>query len=193
MINLAGHKDPDPICEEELFIAGIAPVRQECFPTNREVKTRVTGQLGGITFHRAWYYWVADGDVPLDVAHKMYAQEPYGKRDVRVAGHCGCPPPEEWAEHRDANGKRVILLSPGDRDLVTQFYAGTLAPFMNDVILKMCTENTCVTTKEERDKLSVSAFVTTYHIDSQAGLKVFADAMRERLTQTDSLGWSRGD
>lgn len=43
-------------------------------------------------FVRRWSYWSVTGYVPLDTAVKMY-RDPIGKRDVRVAGHCGCPPP----------------------------------------------------------------------------------------------------
>lgn len=59
-----------------------------------EVKTSITGFLYGWKFERAWYYWTATGPgIPPDAAMKLH--ETHGK-DVRVAGHCGCPSPLEW-------------------------------------------------------------------------------------------------
>ena len=46
------------------------------------------------TFVRAWYYWVATGPIPLSVARLLY-NNPVGKKNIRVAGHCGCPPPDK--------------------------------------------------------------------------------------------------
>jgi hypothetical protein len=50
-------------------------------------------------FCRAWYYWVVIGLVPLYVANELY-ENPIGKKDVRVSGHCGCPSPIEWIKNR---------------------------------------------------------------------------------------------
>jgi len=55
------------------------------------------GELGPFKFERRWYCWTITGPVPLAAAREMYA-DPVGRRDVRVAGHRGCPPPEEWVE-----------------------------------------------------------------------------------------------
>lgn len=180
MINLAGHKDADPIVEEELFIAGVEIVRGS-EPQTGEVRTRISGRLGEITFKRAWYYWMVDGDVPIEVARKIYAQKPYGKQDVRIEGHCGCPAPEDpWVEYRDASGKRVAVLSADDRRLFGRCDAGELDVHLTKIITELRQNTIYVDTKEERTSLATSAFVTSYHIDSQAGLKVFVDAMGGR-------------
>ena len=50
-------------------------------------------------------------------------------------------------------------------------------PYLHEVIGKMLGEITFVDTKEEQIRLSTETVVTSYHIDSQAGLKVFVDAM----------------
>lgn len=137
MINLAGHEDADPIVEEELFIAGVEIVRSS-EPQTGEVRTRISGRLGEITFKRAWYYWMVDGDVPIGVARKIYAQKPYGARDVRVAGHCGCPAPEDpWIEYQEASGKRVVILSDDDRRLFGRYDAGKLDASLTRVIKEL--------------------------------------------------------
>jgi len=125
MENLAGNADCDVQIERELIRCGIEVIRGE--KTNREVSSSIIGKLGEFEFVRAWYYWTVRGNVPLEVARELYA-DPVGKTDVRVAGHCGCPPPEEWA-------MRI----------------------------------------NEREE---AKFVTNYHIDSEVGLRLFADTLK---------------
>lgn len=100
MINLAGVQNCDETIKQELRSAGIDLVFHEK-RTNNEVPYSVTGELkcGRFVFTRAWYYWVVQGKVPLDTARLMYADE--SRKDVRVAGDCGSPPPDEWAEPSD--------------------------------------------------------------------------------------------
>jgi len=125
MRNLAGDERADSSIHDELEAAGIP-----CAPIDStfrgEVPATVEGRLGAFTFHRLWYYWSVRGPMPLDAARRLYA-DPVGSTTVRVAGHCGCPPPDEWAD---------------------------------------------------------GGFVHSYHIDSAAGLRLFADAVR-------SLGHAR--
>jgi len=35
--------------------------------------------------------------MPLGAAEELY-EDPVGHRDVRVVGHCACPPPKDWVE-----------------------------------------------------------------------------------------------
>lgn len=78
---------------DELELLGI-----EVLSTETSVETRGPhGRLGPFTFARLWYYWHVSGPVPLPVAIELY-EHPVGRQDVRVAGHCGRPPPQEWAE-----------------------------------------------------------------------------------------------
>lgn len=124
MPNLA-RRDPDPRVDErikiELTRARIDLRELDHDERKRsEVPATIGGRIGAFTLQRAWMYWVVKGPMPLDAARALYA-DPIGADDVRVAGHCGCPPPDEWA--RDG-------------------------------------------------------FVDSYHIDSVAGLRLFADAVR---------------
>ena len=119
MKNLAGIQECDTEIRKELTEAGIRTVDTKKGDT--EVPYSVVGQLSYFTFRRSWRYWMVDGNVPLEIAKEMYAIE-VGKKDVRVVGHCGCPPPEEWA---------------------------------------------------------INGYVGSYHIDSQDGLKLFADTIKK--------------
>ena len=105
MRNLAGNKDCDSFIVAELREAGIEIVQGE--RSTNEVPASVTGRLNGLTFTRGWYYWRVAGKVPIDIARELY-QNPIGKTDVRVAGHCGCPPPDEWVNWYWADGREVL-------------------------------------------------------------------------------------
>lgn len=101
-------EENDKVLEAELTAAGIpwsmnipdgnTKHLQELFLKNSgEVKTHGVGWLlnGRWQFRRLWCYWAAEGEggLPIEVAEKLH--ETYGK-EVRVAGHCGCPHPREW-------------------------------------------------------------------------------------------------
>lgn len=135
MRNLAGCKDADTVIAEELRRCRIEPRPLDDDERHGEVPATIGGRLGALTFRRAWYYWMVHGDVPLAIAERLYA-DPIGRADIRVAGHCGCPPPSEWA---------------------------------------------------------VAGYVSTYHIDSEAGLRIFADAVRDAATPAEerrpASGW----
>lgn len=92
--NMAGHEDPDAILIAELEAAGICHYSAEWLRKDKsEVKAGVRGMLdpSGWGFHRAWYYWVADGPgIPPEDAQKLYDE--FGA-EVRIQGHCGCPGP----------------------------------------------------------------------------------------------------
>lgn len=154
MRNLAGDRDCDVKIRGELQHAGIEIVELGK-PQNREVPASVDGKLGEFSFHRAWYYWIFHGAVTLEVAKELYA-DPVGKEGVRVAGHCGCPPPEEWAFPMDD-----VLIPQLKRLGKMDITFGDLA--------KLCNEGV----------IEGRRFVTTYHIDTEEGLRLFADTLKK--------------
>ena len=107
MKNLAGETRADLEILKELDEAGIEIVESE--RSRGEVPHTLTGKLADWGFSRAWYYWIAKASeekgLPLDVATELHERKypisgerqpkTYG-RVIRVAGHCGCPPPAEW-------------------------------------------------------------------------------------------------
>jgi hypothetical protein len=92
MKNLSGTRD-SKAARLELELASI-PVFE--IPAEvGECKISIVGVLEGWLFTRAWRYWIAQGHpgLPLEsarVLHKLCGT------DVRVTGHCGCPPPDTW-------------------------------------------------------------------------------------------------
>ena len=116
--NLAGIQDCDKLIEKELIEARIPirsgyknwkyikPKRTEngcrilnnwydgrIFHCKSEVYFHIMGKLDEFTFTRAWYYYMVDGSVPIEIAKKIY-ENPIGKKDVRAYGHCGCIEPK---------------------------------------------------------------------------------------------------
>ncbi|MBI2065007.1 MAG: hypothetical protein HYT62_03085 [Candidatus Yanofskybacteria bacterium] len=161
MENLAGRRDCDKSIERELNRCGIELVRLPSV-LHSEVPASITGKLGQFQFHRAWYYWIVRGNMPLPVAQELY-DDPVGKTDIRVAGHCGCPPPIEWATYIDAEGRILCPISEkpqGDSELARSILARTDIRFVKD------------------PSSEGEGFVQSYHIDSELGLKIFADTLK---------------
>lgn len=163
MRNLAGVDDSDIWCAAELTAAGV-PI--EVVERYGEPDTRVIGRLGGIEFRRAWVYWIVKGLVPLDVAKRLY-EDPVGRKAVRVAGHCGCPPPEDpWITYRAPDGQKVIVDPDGSQEA------------MIDRWIERGALPASVKPRFAKSADGLTAYVESYHIDSAEGLRLFADAVR---------------
>lgn len=95
------------------------------YRSKSEVPYHIIGNIGDgkFIFKRAWYYWMISGNVPLKIAKKLY-ENPIGKRDVRVYGHCGCPPPKKWTTR--INGKRCVTSYHIDSQLGLNLFAETV-------------------------------------------------------------------
>ena len=166
MQNLAGVKKCDSLIQEELRQAGIPVVSED--RTKCEVPATIAGQLGNFSFVRAWYYWVVVGDVPLKVAEKLY-DDPVGKKDVRVVGHCACPPPERWADWYDHEGRRLI---PADQQ-------AKLEKLAKDALVSE-EEIASFHFADPKDFPALGmGYITSYHIDSQEGLNLFVKVITE--------------
>lgn len=169
MINLAGKKDCDFYIKVELTRCGIPIEDSPRSSAISEVPYSLQGKIktnnGDLVFTRAWRYWVVKGEVPLDVANKLYADS--ASDDIRVDGHCGNVPPEDpWIKRIDKEGRQLVL----DEDLSQRkaFKEFNLDPskyhFINN--------------KDNLDLYTHRAFIETYHIDSEMGLRVFADTIK---------------
>lgn len=176
MRNLAGHDNADRYVALELHEAGLE-IRVD--PEQQgEVPTVLYGHLPGFTFTRAWYYWIAKGEVPLETARRLY-DHPVGRKRVRVAGHCGCPAPEDpWVTHIAEDGRHVKVLGDHDREAFEKYERGELSELMAEHVERIRECNIFVDTPEERDALAVRAFVDSYHIDTQEGLNLFVEEVR---------------
>lgn len=172
MINLAGVPDCDTTIATELHRARIDIVHHDSVAAS-EVTYRITGKLGRFTFERAWRYWIVTGEVPLDVAVRLY-EDPVGATDIRIAGHADCQPPESpWVRYIGKSGKRLRPLTckgaPANRP-------ADLDAFMAKVYENYDSQTEHVDSPETE---AVKAYVPYYHIDTEVGLRVFADAVRD--------------
>lgn len=155
-----------PINVENLF--------RRCGLEPRNVNGRPFARLGDFEFTHQNYYTVVDGKVPLAVAEELYSTL-VGKQDIRVAGHCGCPPPKEWLTRFDPNGKIAINNTESDKvraaiaskSGVAEIYEAALA------------DGKYVLTDSEEQYNSYPAFITTYHIDSELGLYIFIQTLKQ--------------
>ena len=173
MKNLAGVKDCDVYIREELTKARINVV--PCELTHSEVPYRLIGKLGEFEFWRAWYYWVVTGPMPLELAKELY-EDPVGKVDIRVDGHCGCPPPEDpWLKYIDADGFKLVRES--ERKEFEEAFEGRLPEILSTQKIRFSDDRA-------RDG---KAFVECYHIDTMAGLRLFADTIHNRLIGSEEL------
>lgn len=170
MKNLAGNKDCDKYIRDELERAGITVVDADNHGS--EVQYSIGGELEKIKFRRAWYYWVATGPVPLEIAKEMY-DHPEGKRTVRVRGDCTCPSPEhpriDWL---DDEGKEIITYSQLEKEkcpkeMIDRFIADPKYHVVGSMMVMR--------------KIG-KQYVTMYHIDDQAGLLLFALMVSGRIS-----------
>jgi len=154
MINLAGVKTCDQDIFKEMREAGIEPV--EVGKRDRsEVPSDYIGKYNNFIFKRAWYYWMVSGNMPLQHAKDMY--EKHKDLQIRVAGHCGNPPPEEWCEPK--------YLREKCQPIIDRVYAKELTWQEADVL--------CREIRKQGDQ-----FVTYYHIDTQNGLNKFVEIIK---------------
>lgn len=85
---------------EELKSAGI-PVMYLPSYMNTEVKTRYIGVLNGFIFIRGWRYWQCNGNMPLEIAEKLYTA--CHDMKIRACGHAGNPSPKTMHVQIDGN------------------------------------------------------------------------------------------
>ena len=180
MRNLAGEKEADKYIKQELEEAGIRVLQGP--KRGGEVPCSLTGKLRGWNLGRAWSYWVVNAPygqgMPLDIATSLHFREyalegdnqpkTYGQV-VRVAGHCGCPEPKEWADIFDIGGIPLVVDPGGNQEQKFQgcLIRGEIKP--NYEVPHFV---------RSLDNMVVRAFVSGYHIDTQEGLNEFARVVR---------------
>lgn len=169
MRNLAGNPSCDQYIAKELTRARIQLVTHTHEEhSSHEVPWSITGKLGPFIFTRAWRYWIVEGLVPLAVAQELYG-DPVGVTDIRVAGHCGCPSPEEYDNLYTADGHRVIEASERPK----------LEAFMKEVESALSPLPYPFVYSDDPRASTAQLFVDRYHIDSEIGLRIFADTLRK--------------
>lgn len=174
MENLAGlsHARVDEAVGRELkrsLIEAVAVPRSA-----GEVAYSVEGKLGTLRLHRCWYYWRVRGLVPLSLAKELYA-DPVGVTDIRVNHHCGCPDPREQVVWFAPCGKRVLDRDE-ERDALRYAAMDPAATAMSDIGKRVLAEN--LFADDPALYPGARGYVEGYDIDSELGLRIFADGAR---------------
>lgn len=185
MINLAGKADCDKYIIEELLKVGVMAV-QLPESDHPEVKSEYEGQLLGWKFRRQWYYWSVSCEDILEYGLDMKYASPLhalAGQEVRLAGHCGCPSPDDgfWMEKFDEDGNR--LLAQKELDECKKFAEGddsVLIKMYDDVYKQLIKEYRAVEDPLKCAKEKGQLIAKSYHIDSQEGLEIFCWALRKQ-------------
>jgi hypothetical protein len=190
MKNLAGDKDADKFILDELKRVRIPVI--DAPPHKGEVPYTKMGKLGDFEFTRAWYYWVVEGRVPLHVAQDLY-EDPVGKTDIRVAGHCACPPPEEWADYYDE--KDDLLVHHSEKKQFEHFVKNKQLPesvMQGKRFVKADELWSPVKKHDTAVHIKPRGYVRSYHIDSEVGLRIFTDAIKKLVVNEILVGQREG-
>ena len=94
--------------------------------------------------------------MPLETAKEIYAK--YKHLNIRAAGHCGNPPPEEWSE-------------PKNRQEICQSFIDEF--FKKEMTMDECNAKCNESLKKEEQ------FITHYHIDTQEGPNRFVEIVKQ--------------
>ena len=166
MRNLAGDANRNEEIERELARAGINIVRGE--KVHPDITIPISGELGSFKFQREWAYWVVTGLVPIAVARELY-KDPVGVKNIRVVGHAGCPEPDRYAVWFMPDGRLVV---PLEKEEVYKAYAnkGSLVGGISDYVFS-----------DDPESIGAEGAVTHYHIDTELGLRIFADTLKKHF------------
>ena len=167
MKNLAGITTCDRDIMNELNESGIPVVLSD--PHSGEVPYTIEGQLGEFKFTRRWTNWQVTGRVPIDVAKELF-KNPIGEKYVRVVGDCMGPQPEMYASWFTADGHGVRPLSEKSSTENTLKYltpGSSGAKFLGSLVFS-----------DDPKSIGAQQYVTSYHIDTQEGLNLFAQTLR---------------
>jgi hypothetical protein len=171
MENLAGNERCDQYITKELTRSRIPIVQVE--KQDSEVPWSVFGNLNGFIFKRAWYYYMVSGFLPLEIAKELYA-DPVGKTDIRVRGDCGCPEPKgyqiEWFD-KETNKPILSMREKEECEKYIKSESKSLKSIAEKTIEKSLFSDT--------PELTGSGFISSYHIDSEIGLRLFADTIEK--------------
>jgi hypothetical protein len=172
MVNLAGVKACDYTIKDELERAEIEIV--SCEPENTEVPYTIIGILktiyGDFKFKRAWKYWIVFGKVPLDIAKKIFSH-PEGKKYIRIFGDCGCIDPMKYQlRYFDRDGRELI----SQKTMMNIKKSKLASEYINSLIEKGIYK----VVEDEKEGIS---YITSYHIDTQAGLLLFSQMITNKL------------
>ena len=169
MINLAGVETADETILEELYLAGVDPIKID--RGNTEVPYTYIAKIGKWKFRRAWYYWIVSIDegvngLPLEIAVELYNKK-HPTKDiklgevVRAGGDAGSILPTSYVAqpvyNEDLDAKLELL---GYKKEYHKLLKREYISISSREVAELCNSG----------KLDVERYVDCYHVDDQIGL-----------------------
>lgn len=135
------------------------------------LQSRISGKLGDFRLSRGKYYWIVVGKIPIKLAIKLY-QSHIGHRDIRVNGDCGSTPPDEKQQTWFTPGGKEILSKEQERETYKEIGS-------SPVLKKLWEDNKHRYIFSDNKESLGNGYITMYHIDSELGLYIFVNAIKE--------------
>lgn len=111
------------------------------------------------------YYWIVRGKIPLALAKELYKLDI--KKEIRVAGNCTAPKPEDpWVNYYCPKTKRQLICAKNLEEEKLQ--ANKLSNTLRNSVLEFLSKFLPV-----EDVTAGEGFVETYHIDSEEAMNSF--------------------
>ena len=177
MINLASDEEADKTILEELYLAEIPKFNSH---SDGEVPYNYVGKIGNWEFRRAWTYWIVgvnkteDGMKVKDALRLYNMKHPTDDSEImgkfiRAGGDAGCSSPDGYTS-QPVYGTELDekLKALGYKEEIFKPSGVKYIPITFGELASLCNEG----------KLDVERYVDVYHIDTQIGLTVFADFLR---------------
>lgn len=163
--DLTHDEHPNIRAERELNHARIS-VRRDALKRLSKIPAIVTGELGDFTFERGSYWWTVTGELPLQIAKELY-DDPAGRAYIRVAGNADhLPPAPPFVVWKTRHDNRQVLSS---EEYMKKRENGSLP----DSALNG------YEVSDDPAAIGAQGFITYFHLDSEVGLRLFADTLKE--------------
>lgn len=154
---MAGEKNCDYYIRSELEEAKVPIVAT--YDKHPEVSYSIGGSLFGWKMRRQWRYWSVSKTpgLALPAAIKLFDLDT--NNVIRVVGHCASPHPKEWTEAYNLSGYIIIPDPKAEpRELFDKFKVEHgMFSWDNDTSYE---------------------YINSYHIDTQAGLNLWAKIIK---------------
>lgn len=183
MENLAGVETADDTILEELYLAGIEPIKIDKGHT--EVPYTYIATIGKWTLTRSWRYWVARVEegangMPIEGLPLLDAVALYNKKHplndsklgeiIRAGGDAGSLSPTSYVAQPMYNDELTEkLVELGYEKSYHPIIVGPYIDISSGDVAKLCNEG----------KLEVERFVDCYHIDDQIGLNELVKVLKK--------------
>jgi hypothetical protein len=170
LADVVSNSDKKKVIAYELERCSIPRVRVPTPGNNRAFE--MIGQLGSFKFTRYAIHWAVTGLMPMEIADELEA-DPVGKDDIHVVGHPLCGWHGLWPSLRYA----PHLLVPEELPYLTDEDKQALQEFAQTYVSWEVPDGWYAVPPDRAKSLGARPYITGYRIDSEVGLRVFAETL----------------